>query len=73
MTNPLWINESAGQPEYNAQSLRRSMSGLLTKGVADRLGARAGVVPNGRAAVSLSGVQVTVHDCNVVLNPALSS
>ena len=73
MTNPLWINESAGQPEYNAQSLRQSMSGLLTKGVADRLGARAGVVPNGRAAVSLSGVQVTVHDCNVVLNPALSS
>src|SRR5699024_8310458 len=27
----------------------------------------------GRDAVSLSGVQVTVHDCNVVLNPALSS
>src|SRR5699024_3424303 len=73
MTNPLWINADGGQPEYTAQSLRLSMSGLLTKGVPDRLGARPGVIPNGRDAVSLSGVQVTVHDCNVVLNPALSA
>ncbi len=73
MSNPLWINADGGQPEYTAQSLRLSMSGLLTKGVADRLGARPGVIPNGRDAVSLSGVQVTVHDCNAVLNPGLSS
>src|SRR5699024_4312989 len=41
--------------------------------VSERLGARPGVIPNGHDAVSLSGVQVTVHDCNLVLNPALSA
>jgi hypothetical protein len=69
---PSWINESAGQPEYDAATLRRTEAVLLMGGVTDRLGARPGVRP-GAAPVSIAGFTVTVHNCAVVVYPGATA
>lgn len=71
--DPLWINASAGAPAYAANELRRGFAAVLFPGHADRFGARAGIRPGGSAAVTISGMTVTVQHLTAVVYPALTS
>lgn len=71
--DPLWINANAGAPAYAANELRRAQSMFLFPGHADRFGARQGVRPGGSAAVTISGMTVTVQHLVAVVYPALTA
>ena len=73
MTDPLWINADEGAPEYSAVELRRNQAMLLTHGVADGLGARAGFRPGGSDPITLSGQTISVHPRPVTVYPGESS
>lgn len=71
-SDPAWVNASAGAPLYAANELRRLDAVLLWPGVADRLGARAGVRP-GQTPAALAGTTWTVFDVPAVVYPAVTS
>ncbi|MFV2094817.1 hypothetical protein ACFHW1_04910 [Micromonospora sp. LOL_014] len=73
-SDPKWINADGGSPAYAAVELRRLDGAAWWKGgEADRLGARAGVLPGGSAVLSLSGTTVTVRDLQAVVYPGLTA
>lgn len=72
MSDPLFINVSAGAPEYNARELRRGLAALTSPHGTDRFGARAGVRPGAGDAVTLSGTTWTVEHTTAVIYPGLT-
>lgn len=68
MADALWMNASAGAPEYNARELRRAMAALLYPHQTLRFGARHGVRPGVDDAVTLSGTTWTVQNVTAVLD-----